>query len=440
MIVSMPPQHGKSLGSSQLLPAFMLGLNPDLRICIGSYSFMLARRFGLGVQRLIESDNYRSIFPKTFLKGMKADQKGEGSLRTADEFDVVGAAGGLRLVGREGSLTGNRVDVMILDDLYKDAAEANSPLIRQGTWDWFVSVARTRLHNNSQELIVFTRWHDDDLVGRIAQKEVIVDVTDTAQIQNLVPSDWVRINFPALKVEQPTTLDPREPGQALWPERHSAELLLSRQAADGVVFEALYQGNPISAEGLLYTNFKTYDQLPANTLRLGNYTDTADQGLDKLCSICYAVDGSQELIYVLDVVYSAMGMDITEGMVAKMILDCGVRQATIESNNGGRGFARQIERLTRGACAVKSFHQSANKESRILTNATAVCSSILMPNDWRRRWPEFASDLLNFKRLFRANSHDDAADALTGVVECEFCNSKMTKRIRHIGFTEKIKN
>ena len=159
LMVSVPPQHGKSMGASQLLPAYLLGIDPDLRVCIGSYSFSLARRFGLGVQRIIGSDPYRGVFPATFLKGMNSAASGGNSIRTADEFDIVDANGGLRLVGCEGSLTGSRVDVMILDDLYKDHMEANSPLVRDNTWKWYTSVVRTRMHNRSREAVVFTRWH-----------------------------------------------------------------------------------------------------------------------------------------------------------------------------------------------------------------------------------------------------------------------------------------
>ena len=88
-------------------------------------------------------------------------------------MEIVGRDGGLLSVGREGSLTGNRVDCFILDDLYKDAMEANSPLVRENCWDWYTSVVRTRMHNASSELIVFTRWHDEDLIRRAAPSRAV---------------------------------------------------------------------------------------------------------------------------------------------------------------------------------------------------------------------------------------------------------------------------
>lgn len=428
LMISVPPQHGKSLGASTLLPAYMLGRNPDLRICIGSYSFALARRFGLGVQRVIGSDDYRAVFPETFLKGMKSDERAEAAIRTADEFDIVARDGGLRLVGREGSLTGNRVDVMILDDLYKDAAEANSPIIREAAWDWYTAVVRTRLHNDSQEIIVFTRWHEDDLIGRLTKMEKVIDIVSLNDINGLSGNEWVRINFEAIKTTPPSQIDPREVGEPLWAQRHSLELLRERQKLDPIVFKALYQGCPTAREGLLYAGFKTYDAIPEDVIKIANYTDVADMGTDKLCSVTYAVDKLRNIL-VLDVVYTDAPMEVSERMVAQMLLRWQVRVALVESNNGGRGFARTVQNLAKG-CTVRCFHQASNKESRILTNSTAVCASIVMPENWRQIWTEFADDILNFRRVFKANRHDDAADVLTGIIETEiYDNSKRIKKI-----------
>lgn len=164
LIVTMPPQHGKSVGATTLLPAYVLGLAPDCRAAIASYSGALASKFNRRVQRIIESREYGDLFPATTIK---RGSKPPSYIRTADEVEIIGRRGGLLSVGREGSLTGNRVDCFILDDLYKDALEANSPLVRANCWEWYTSVVRTRMHNSSRELIVFTRWHEEDLkIGR----------------------------------------------------------------------------------------------------------------------------------------------------------------------------------------------------------------------------------------------------------------------------------
>lgn len=222
LMVSMPPQHGKSVGASTLLPSYMLGLNPDMRIAIASYSASLANKFNRRVQRIIESREYESAFPDTRIKcGGKPPQY----LRTADEVEIVGHEGCLLSVGREGSLTGNRVDCFILDDLYKDAMEANSPLVRENCWEWYTSVVRTRMHNSSQEIIVFTRWHEDDLIGVLRHKERCIDMREWADVERLGADDWLCLNFEAIKTGLSCEIDPRSEGEALWPERQSVELL-----------------------------------------------------------------------------------------------------------------------------------------------------------------------------------------------------------------------
>lgn len=259
MIVQQPPQHGKSEGSSRKLPAFMLGLNPDRKICIGSYAATIARDFNRDVQRIIDTPRYRELFPGTYLNGSNVVTMSNTYLRNSDVIEMVGRKGSLRVVGRGGSLTSKTVDVSILDDVYKDYAEGNSPIVRAAAWKWYTTVVRTRLHNDSQELIVFTRWHDDDLIGRIEKSgETIIDVKCWADLEDVTPGAWVRINFEGLKTGEPTEIDPREPGAALWESRHSKQKLEAQKALDPVQFQCLYQGNPGSAEGRLYQPFKTW--------------------------------------------------------------------------------------------------------------------------------------------------------------------------------------
>ena len=127
-------------------------------------------------------------------------------------------------------------------------------------------------------------------------------------------------------------------------------------------------------------------------------------------------------IFVTDILYTQSAMEETEYLLPKMLRENNVRISYIESNNGGRGFARTVQR----ACPdvrVIWFSQCGNKESRILTNSATVLQKIRFPEDWAKRWPEFHNHLITFKRVFRANRHDDAPDALTGIVEKEVMQS-----------------
>ncbi len=429
LMISMPPQHGKSVGASTLLPAYILGLNPDERVAVASYSASLANRFNRRVQRIIESAEYGELFPGTRIKcGGKPPQY----LRTADEAEIVGRDGSILSVGREGSLTGNRVDCFILDDLYKDAMEANSPVVRENCWEWYTSVVRTRMHNASRELIVFTRWHEDDLIGVLRRRERCVELREWDDIGKVGHDDWLSLNLEALKSRPPCGVDPRAVGEALWPERQSAALLAAKRRLDPVRFECMYQGRPSSSGGLLYGDgFAEYDSLPADIVRRAGYTDTADTGDDYLCSVSYAVD-SDGTVYVLDAVYSREPMEVTEGLVAGMLVRSDVRSALVESNNGGRGFARALQRLA-PRVRVEWFHQSGNKEARILSNSATVLHTVRFPRGWAQRWPEMYAHLASYRREFRANRWHDAPDVLTGIVEREVSDRRNTK-IRSIGF------
>ena len=429
LIVTMPPQHGKSVGATTLLPAYVLGLDPDQRVAIASYSGALASKFNRRVQRIIESREYAAFFPATTIK---QGSKPPSYIRTADEVEIIGCRGGLLSVGREGSLTGNRVDCFILDDLYKDALEANSPLIRANCWEWYTSVVRTRMHNASRELIVFTRWHEEDLIGTLTAREPVAELREWAQLDGLPADTWLHLNFEALKSSPPTGIDPRMPGAALWEQQQGRALLEAKRRLDPLQFESMYQGHPSSREGLLYgLNFAEYDDLPHEIVRRGNYTDTADTGDDYLCSLSYAVD-ADGAIYITDAVYTREPMEVSEPLVAEMLLRSDTRQAAVESNNGGRGFARAVQSLAPGV-RIEWFHQGGNKEARILSNSATALHLLRWPRGWNFRWPELYAHLTTYRRRFRANRWHDAADVVTGIVEREAAD-RSRGRVRGVRF------
>lgn len=431
------PTHN-SEGSSRKLPAFMLGLDPDKKICIGSYAATIARDFNRDVQRIIDTPRYRELFPETYLNGSNVVTMANTYLRNSDVIEMVGRKGSLRVVGRGGSLTSKTVDVSILDDVYKDYAEGNSPIVRNAAWKWYTTVVRTRLHNDSQELIVFTRWHDDDLIGRIEKSgETVIDIKSWDDVKDIPAGAWVRINFEGLKTGEPTEIDPREPGAALWDRRHSRVKLEGQRALDPVQFQCLYQGNPGNAEGKLYRNpFRTYvDKSEWGTfVRSGNYTDVADEGDDFTFSACYDVYKSgneawneqkkrfEPILYALitDMVFTQENTEVTAVTVPEMINRCGTQKAWIESNNGGSGFEKVIRKKLKAV--TEPFYQGANKESRIITNSAMVNAQIIMPIGWEQRFPKIHEHLTGFLRDFPANAHDDPEDGLTGIYEKELAD------------------
>ena len=433
------PTHN-SEGSSRKLPAFMLGLDPDRKICIGSYAATIARDFNRDVQRIIDTPRYRELFPGTYLNGSNVVTMANTYLRNSDVIEMVGRKGSLRVVGRGGSLTSKTVDVSILDDVYKDYAEGNSPIVRAAAWKWYTTVVRTRLHNDSQELIVFTRWHDDDLIGRIEKSgETIIDVKCWADLEDVTPGAWVRINFEGLKTGEPTEIDPREPGAALWESRHSKQKLEAQKALDPVQFQCLYQGNPGSAEGRLYQPFKTWVEKSdyGTYIRSGAYIDVADEGDDLLFAATYDVYKSDNLFFnektkrmepilfalITDMEMTDENTDVTTVTVPAMINRNGTQKAWVESNNGGAGYEKVIKKKVRAI--TDPFYQGGNKESRIITASAMVNQHIIMPFGWETRYKAVYDHVTGFLRNFGANTHDDPEDGLTGIYEKEIADGNI---------------
>ena len=435
LIIQAPPQHGKSELSSRMIPAYMLGLNPDLKIIIASYAATIATDFNRDVQRIIDSDEYRAVFPETTLNGSNVVTVATNYLRNSGVFEIVGHQGSLRVVGRGGSLTSKTADVIIMDDLYKDAAEANSPVIRQGAWDWYTKVVRTRLHNDSQQLIVFTRWHPEDIIGHIIESEKVIRAERWSDLDG-VGDSWVLVNYEAIKTGEPTEIDPREPGEALWPARHSLAKLDALRKLDPVGFECLQQGNPGSAEGRLFQPFKTYinKQDWGTYIRSGCYVDVADEGNDFLAAVSYDIYKGENDFFnektqrfepmlfalVTDIEYTDASTDITCETVPRLINANGTQKAWIESNNGGSQFAKTVTKKVRAL--VVPFYQGANKESRIVTNAPFVNQSLIFPLGWEYRWPKAYEHIAGFLRNFTANKHDDIEDCIVGIYEKEIAD------------------
>jgi len=236
LMVLMPPQHGKSEIISRKLPPFALGLNPDLKIVGCSYSAALAEQFSRSIQRTIDSPQYAAIFPNTYTNDSPvAKQKIRGFAKNVDYFELVGHSGFYKAVGVGGSLTGTPVDIAIIDDPVKDAAQAYSITYREYVWDWYNTVLSTRLHNESKQLFIMTRWHEDDLAGRILKAE---------------PNDWTVLSIPAIcEQEADGGHSKRHIGEPLWESRHSLEKLQKQQARSPREFSALYQQHPVIEGG-----------------------------------------------------------------------------------------------------------------------------------------------------------------------------------------------
>lgn len=240
LIITMPPRHGKSQLVSRHFPSWGLGVDPDTSIIAASYSASLAKRFNKNVQNIIESDIYREIFPNTSFtersEKVRFVKRRKTYVKTMEFFEVPGFEGSLRSVGVEGGITGMGADILIIDDPFKDRKSADSPTVRESVWDWYTSTAYTRLSPGGGVLVTVTRWHENDLVGRLvdAMKQEGGD-------------QWEIINYPAIaERDEPH----RKKGEALHPGRYPLEMLLRIKHNIGSYdWGSLYQQHPTPRGG-----------------------------------------------------------------------------------------------------------------------------------------------------------------------------------------------
>jgi predicted phage terminase large subunit-like protein len=244
LMVFAQPRSGKSELVSRRLPAYILGRNPDASIIAASYGADLARRMNRDVQRIMDTPEYRRIFPDSQLWGKNVRSVADGSyLRNSDLFEVVGRRGYYMGVGVGGALTGMGSFYMILDDPAKNRKEANSPTYRQSVWEWYTSTFFTRLAPGGNILLIVTRWHEDDLAGRLLAAAAADPHAD----------QWTVITLPAVAEEPVAHYDPRKPGDVLWPQRWDADEMRRKRAVVGERdWASLYQQRPAPDEGEIF--------------------------------------------------------------------------------------------------------------------------------------------------------------------------------------------
>ena len=306
LIVTFPPRHGKSELTSRRLPAWLVGRDPYRHIIFATYNQPFAEDYGRDVRGIMQSNSYKQVFPDTALaKGSAAADR----LKTEQ-------GGMLAFVGRGGSSTGRGADFLIIDDPLKDRAEANSPVVREELWDWYNDTMSTRLMSDTGAIIIImTRWHEDDLVGRLTDPSNPKYNADEA-------ATWKIINIPAIAGDDDVL--GRQPGEALWPERFGLDYLNSFKRRNPVGFSALYQQMPTPEDGDFFKTdmLPPYRQsdLPKN-LRIYAASDHAvgtKQNNDYTCLLVVGVDEWSN-IWLLDCWWKREKTDkVVEAMIDLM--------------------------------------------------------------------------------------------------------------------------
>ena len=390
-------RHGKSRTAS-LFVEWVLGNNQNEKIMTGSYNETLSTTFSKNVRNNImeeKADKYKPVFSDVFPK-VKI-KRGDGAMNL---WSLEGGYNNYLATSPTGTATGFGASLMIIDDLIKNAEEANNENVKEKHWEWFTNTMLSRLEEGGKIVIIMTRWASDDLAGKVLE--------------------WCENKKKKYKHISMKALVDEDKKEMLCSEVLSYESYMDKVSAMGEdIASANYQQEPIDLKGCLYSSFKTYTELPPYFEQIKSYTDTADEGTDYLCSMVYGV--YQKEAYILDILYTQEAMEKTEQATAKMFYDNKVNVARIESNNGGRGFARNVKRileqeLDSNYTVIRPFHQSQNKLARILTNATWVMEHIYYPVNWRDRWPYYYKAMVKYQRTGK-NKNDDAPDCTTGIAE-----------------------
>lgn len=439
VMINIAPRYGKTELAVKNFVAHALALNASANFIHLSYSDDLALDNSEAIRDMVQTEAYQQMFPHVQIK---QDSDAKKKWYTTEGGGVYARAAGGQVTGFGAGkvdeektpeelaeeaefmteLDGMLADLniksgfngaLIIDDPIKPD-DADSDTVRERINNRFNSTIRNRVNSrNTPIIIIMQRLHENDLCGYLMAQEAYTYDLEEALADK---TKWYVLSIPVIQK------DAEGNEFALWPFKHELHELKDMEEKFPIVFGRQYMMDPQPKEGFLYGMFKTYlpGLLPYAARRMRKaYIDTADKGTDYLCSITY--DELEKVgMYVTDIEYTQEPMPVTELKIPLQLARQEVERAKVESNNGGGGFMRNIEKAVREMGNIQmqfeDFHQSNNKETRIFTNSASVTNMIYMPAGWEKMWPAFYKSVKNFKANGK-NTHDDAEDCLTGMVE-----------------------
>ena len=358
LIVTLPPRHGKTQMITKFYGIWTQGRDPYQQTALATYGGEYAEDIGKDVRELLQSQRFHDIFPAFALR---SDAKSASQLKNK-------AGGAMRFVGRGGPLTGRGAHRLIIDDILKDAEEADSPTIREKCWDWFTRVAMTRLMKvGSSVIIVMTRWHEDDIVGRLTNPMNPAYDRDIAK-------EWNVLNLPAeAELDDPLG---RAPGEALWPSRFPLEFLHAQKRLDPLGYASLYQQRPSPVEGAFFKNddivtYQLNERPKLDTMRFYVASDHA-VGADKkkhdasvflVAGVC-----PNNLVWLIDCWWKRAPTDIAVDAMLDLMERWSpqiwwAEDGHITKSIGPFLLKRKLERGI-GGCVIDTVHPAKSKEQR----------------------------------------------------------------------------
>lgn len=381
LMILMPPRHGKSEIASVRFPAWYLGRNPESRVIATSYSARLAENFGRKVRDIVADPKFRMAF------GIGLS----GRSKAADRWETT-SGGGYVAAGVGGSITGMGGDLLIIDDPFKNQEDADSKNYRDKVWDWYQSTLYTRIEKGGRIVVILTRWHEDDLAGRLLSRD---------------GDEWDVVSFPAVAESDEEF---RNTGDALWAEKYDLEALGQiRSAVGSRVWNALYQQRPAPEDGAVFKKswFRFYDAEPAfdQMVQSWDMTFSGGDGSDFVVGQVWGIKGAER--YLVDQVRGRM--DFMSALRALRMMTEKYPQARgkyIEDKANGPAVISALKNEIQGLIPV-------NPQGSKTARAIAVTPMLEAGNVYLKRGARFSEELMDEAALFPGGKNDDMVDAMT---------------------------
>lgn len=420
LVIQAPPQHGKSVQIVEFI-SWLAGKNPNLKTIYTSFSERLGVRANLKLQRLYDSELYKEIFPITKINQSNAVTVSGQFLRNREILEYCDNDGYFRNTTVGGSITGEALDLGVIDDPIKGRKEANSTTVRDGVWDWFTDDFFTRFSENAGLLCILTRWHIDDPIGRLIERYPDVKV----------------LSYPAIAIKNERH---RNEGEALFPEHKSLDFLLERKSMmDTHSWLSLYQQTPTIVDGDIIRGswFGRYDVLPPMKYRK-IYADTAQKTKehnDYSVFECWGL-GNDNKIYLIDMIRGKWeAPDLKRQAVDfwnkhKALNNGALREMCVEDKASGTGLIQDIRREAQ--IPIKAIQRNIDKLTRVQDVVSYIESGYVMIPEQASFVSDFVTECESFT-ADNAHQHDDQIDPMIdAIVDMVSKHGQVEIRVRRL--------
>lgn len=383
LMIFLPPRHGKSLIASSLFPAWYFGRHPERHVIFTTYGQELSDDFGRRVRNFIVDDVHQAVFPNCRLSDDSA---------AAHRFNTT-AGGAYYAVGRGGPITGRGANLLLIDDPIKDREEANSETTRKLLHDWYAYVAYPRLMPGAAVIIIQTRWHEDDLAGRLLREHT--------------SEKWAVLSLPAIAEHDEGF---RQEGDALWPEWFPLEdLNRKRETVGGAAWASLYQQRPAAAEGAIFKRewWRSYSGLPQFSQIVQSWDTAFKKGAETSYSVCTTWGLAENGHFLLSVWRNRVEFPELRRTLIALAEQWKPSAILVEDRASGQSLLQELKSAT--TLPVLAIRADSDKLSRAQAVTPLVEGGrVFIPESapWLR-------DYMDELAAFPMGNYDDAVDSTT---------------------------